>query len=586
MEEVIKAAFVPNFPLLGAEKLEKRKKFIPERFKVTLWSKLKPFCEELVNRPIESAEDLENWVLDRNELEALISESLSWRYIKISADSNDQKAAKSYQYTIEKISPKVSFYSNLLDRKLTASPFLPLLDVQKYKIYLRNIQNALDLFRQENIPIYTKVQLKSKAYGKLFSEMTIGVDGKQMTLQKAGALLEEADRSKREGVFHKINQRILAEQPQFEDLFDDLLKMRHQIATQSGFSNFRDFKFRALGRFDYSVTECEDFHHAIRVKILPIIDDLNVYRQKTLGLEVLRPWDLYVDVNGEAPLRVFENAGDFVSKAIDCLSKLNPLFGHVLSLMESLKHLDLESRPGKRPGGYNMPLLATGVPFIFMNATNSLADLRTLMHECGHAIHSYLTKNYPINTSKRVPSEVAELASMTMELLTMQHWSVFFEDAESLKRAKIIQLENILRILPWIATVDKFQHWIYTNPSHSREERKENWIRIYKEFNSDVVNQKNLEHYAEFLWHKQLHIFEVPFYYIEYGMAQLGAVAIWKNFQKNPEKTLQQFIQAMQLGYTKPIKEIYQTAGISFDFSEQYIGELADFVRHQLFELL
>ena len=233
-----------------------------------------------------------------------------------------------------------------------------------------------------------------------------------------------------------------------------------------------------------------------------------------------------------------------------------------------------------------MPLHRSGVPFVFMNATNTLNDMRMLMHESGHAVHSFLSHPHHLSIAKRIPMEVAELASMTMELLSMDHWDVFFENPHDLKRAKVAQLEYVLKALPWIAAIDKFQHWLYTNPDHTREERKENWMAILDEFSPSAVDRSGLEHYQEYLWHRQLHVFEVPFYYIEYGMAQLGAIAIWKQYRENPEQTIQNYRQALELGYTKPIREIYQTAGIAFDFSRDYVRELGGFVKEELNRLL
>ena len=275
-----------------------------------------------------------------------------------------------------------------------------------------------------------------------------------------------------------------------------------------------------------------------------------------------------------------------IEKSIQCLSRVDPQFGEIIQIMDEMGHLDLDARQGKRHGGYNMPLQLTGVPFVFMNATNSLSDLRTLMHEGGHAVHSYLTRDYKLKSDKIFPSEVAELAAMTMELLTMEHWDIFFSNEEDLLRAHVYQLEHTLRVLPWIATIDKFQHWVYTNPGHSATERKQSWRRILKEFNANSIDHSGFENYLDHLWHKQLHIFEVPFYYIEYGMAQLGAIAIWKQYRENPQQTVQNYLAALKLGYTKPIGEIYKTAGISFDFSKENVRQLGAFVKSELDNLL
>ena len=564
----------------------KRRKYLPSRFKMTGWERMQPYYEELLQRKIVSVAELEEWLLDRSELDAFVSESFAWRYINISANSANQKAQESYQNAVQELSPNIADYGHRLNKKLVESPFTPQLDPTRFGIYLRSIRNQVELFREENLTYLTDVQLKSKEHGKIFSEMTVGVNGAHLTLQKASALLEETDRDYRKSVYHKINRRILKDTDHLEDLFDDLLKRRHQIALNAGFNNFRDYRFQVLGRFDYSIEDCEDFHDSIATEILPLVDQLNAFRKEKLDTDTLRPWDLHVDTSGKEPLRPFRNMEDLTNKATRCLQRLHPQFGEVLMTMREMGHLDLDSRPGKRPGGFNMPLLMTGVPFIFMNASRSLADMRTLLHECGHAVHSYLTRDLPLSFTRRVPSEVAELAAMSMELLSMDHWDVFFEQEEDLRRARLQQLENVLKVLPWIAAIDKFQHWIYTNPQHDRVERRDAWLRIFKEFNSILINHQGLEEYAAHLWHKQLHLFEVPFYYIEYGMAQLGAIAIWKQYRHQPAQTVERYRSALRLGYTRSIGEIYQTAGISFNFSRDYVSELGGFVKQEIDTLL
>jgi oligoendopeptidase F len=560
--------------------------FLPKEFKITVWSKLKPYYNELLNRPIDTPQTLEQWIKDRCELEAVVSEEFSWRYIRVTRDSGDQRAVDLYEYAVEELSPRVSSFENSLNCKLADCPLFNELEREKYAIYRRNLLNALQLFREENIPLNTEVQLKSKEYGRIFSEMTIGLDGKQMTLQKAGAILEETDRNRREAVYHKINGRILQEKESLEGLFDDLLEKRHTIARNAGYDNFRDFRFQALGRFDYTAEDCFTFHDSIIGEILPLVDELKRHRKQKLGVERLRPWDLNVDTSGQSPLRPFHSIDDLTEKTISCLGRLHPVFGQIIDMLRSMGRLDLDSRQGKRPGGYNMPLQDSGAPFIFMNAANSLNDMRTFMHECGHAIHSVLTRGLPLNTDRRFPSEVSELAAMSMELLSMEHWDIFFPSEADMKRARVNQLETVLKVLPWIACIDKFQHWIYTHPRHSREERKRRWQEIYREFGSSMVDYTGLDHYVEYLWHKQLHLFEVPFYYIEYGMAQLGAIAMWKQYREHPAEAIQRFIEALRLGYSRSIGEIYRAAGIRFDFSRDTVQELGRFVRKELESLL
>lgn len=563
-----------------------QRNFLPEEFKLTVWSRLKPYYNDLLKRDLLSVADLEKWVKDKSELDSFVGETFARRYIQITIDNANEQAVELYQYAVQELSPHIATFENLLNKKLVECPFVDQLDREEYYIHLRNIRNSVDLFREENIPLSTEVQLQSKECGRIFSEMTVGLDGKQMTLQKAGALLEEPDRECREAVYHKINMRVLQDKEQLEGLFDELLKKRHQIAVNAGFENFRDYKFQALGRFDYTVQDCLDFHSSIKHEILPLVDELNRYRRDNLQLKNLKPWDLNVDPSGLEPLRPFNNPKELVQKSIRCLEKLDPLFGEVIAIMDKMGHLDLDSRKGKRPGGYNMPLHMTGVPFVFMNATNSFTDMRTMMHESGHAVHSFLTRDLWLSTSKRFPSEIAELAAMTMELLTMDHWGAFFNDEQSLRRARIAQLENVLKLLPWIATIDQFQHWLYTHPDHTPEQRKAKWMEINNYFTSSLVDRSGLEEYSAYLWHKQLHIFEVPFYIIEYGMAQLGAIAIWKRYRQEPQRAVADYIEALKLGYTKPISEIYRTAGVDFDFSRSYVAQLGAFVKQELEALI
>jgi len=564
----------------------RRRNYLPSRFKLTVWERLQPFYEELLQRQLFSLKELEDWLLDRSELDAFVSESFAWRYINISSDSHNKQAQESYQYAIQELSPRIADHTFKLNSKLVDHPLRDQLDPTRFGIYLRAIKNLVELFREENVDLETQVQLESKQHGKIFSEMTVGINEVHLTLQKASALLEEPDRNYREDVYHKINKRILQDANNLENLYDNLLDKRHQIAVNAGFDNFRDYRFRKLGRFDYTPAECTDFHDSIRDEILPLVDQLYAYRKEDLGLENLRPWDLHVDTSGLKPLRPFKNMEDLVQKASICLQRVHPQFGDVLRQMREMGHLDLDSRPGKRPGGYNMPLLLTGVPFIFMNASRSLGDMRTLLHECGHAVHSYLTRDLPLSFTRRVPSEVAELAAMSMELLTMDHWDVFFDDKEALRRARLQQLENVLKVLPWIATIDKFQHWVYTHPKHTQAERTQTWLEYFREFNSSHIDHGGLEYYEAHLWHKQLHLFEVPFYYIEYGIAQLGAIAIWQQYRQHPARTVERYRTALRLGYTRSIREIYDAAGIEFNFSRSYINQLGQFIKGEIDALL
>lgn len=567
-----------NIPYL----IQSRRRYLPKPFMVVDWSDLFPLYEELVNRPLTNVAALERWILDCNEVDAAVNEEFGWRYINLTTNTSDRKSIKAYEEFVQNISPNVTNYAFQLNRKLITSSFLNKLDKKSYFVYVRSLRSAVQLYREKNVTLLSEERLRSKKYSELFAAMMVEVEGVSMTIQQANALLEEPDRKLRKQAYCKSKTRMIQDGDKIESVYDDLVQFRHKIAQNAGYENYRDFKFQQLGRFDYQIEDCFEFHDSVRAEIIPVINEIHEEKKSKLGIEKLRPWDLNVDVSGLQPLRPFEDIDDLIDKSIQCLSRVDSYFGTCISVMRSNSRLDLETRTGKRPGGYNMPLPASGIPFIFMNAANSIGDMRTFMHESGHAVHSFLTREYKLSTAKRPPSEIAELAAMTMELLTMEHWHIFFSDQEDLRRAKIWQLESILQLLPWIMTIDRFQHWVYTHPDHTQAERTAEWNNILMSLSSDIVDYTDFEQYASCLWYRQLHLFEVPFYYIEYGMAQLGAIAIWKRYKEEGQIAIHDYVEALKLGYTRTINEVYETAGISFDFSRPYVRELATFMKAEL----
>jgi oligoendopeptidase F len=343
--------------------------------------------------------------------------------------------------------------------------------------------------------------------------------------------------------------------------------------------------FLAMGRFDYQPADCKSFHKAVEAAVVPLVAGQLENRRKNLGIQELKPYDLAVEENGLPPLKAFDGGKDLLEKGKKVFARLDPFLRLCLDKMDEMGHFDLESRKGKAPGGYNYPLDQTGFPFIFMNASSTLRDMVTLMHEGGHAVHSIVTRFLPLDFFKHTPSEVAELASMSMELMSMDHWDIYFPEHEDCLRAKREHLQQVIDTLPWVATIDAFQHWLYENPNHSEEERLQAWLEVSGRFSGKVVDYTGYEHFRTMAWQKQLHLFEVPFYYIEYGMAQLGAIAVWRNYRQDSGKALLQYMEALSLGHTVGIREVYSAAGIRFDFSENYIRELMDFVRGELDKL-
>ena len=560
------------------------RKFVPEDLIIDSWDKIKSLFDNLVEREISSASELEKWMLDQSELSAVLEEDMAWRYIKMNIDTTDKELGERFSFWIKEISPNTAPYSHKLNVKLIECPFLKELDQEKYRIYLRSVKKQIEIFRKENIPLFTVMEEKQQEYGAISAKMSIEVDGEKMTMQKAAQLLKSTDRVKREEVYNKISTRRLQDEKALDDLFDELIALRQEIAKNAGFDNYRDYMFAAMGRFDYTPKDCFNFHDAIAQEIVPIINSFEQKRKAKLGYTSYKPWDTAVDVDGLAPLKPFEGGTELTDLSVECFNRLRPYFGECLSTMKAMKHLDLESKNGKAPGGFMYPLYEIGVPFIYMNAVGSQRDLVTMVHEGGHAVHSFLSRDLSLTEFKSTPSEVAELASMAMELLSMDHWDVFYNDAADLKRAKLEQLEKALETLPWVASIDKFQHWIYTT-KHTAQQRKEKWLDISAELGNQIIDWEGNENTHANLWQKQLHLYEVPFYYVEYGMAQLGAIAMWRSYKQLGEQGLDNYMNALKLGYTKTIGEIYETAGIKFDFSASYVKELADFIKDELEKL-
>jgi len=556
--------------------------FLPKDFTIEKWEDVEQFFIELEQREINSKENFKKWLLDQSELEAVLEENFAWRYIKMTINTKDEELAKDYTFFVKEIQPKLAPYSFRLNKKLSDSPYKKEFNDEAYKILFRSVDTAIKLFREENIPLEAEMAEKSQEFSAISGAQSIEHEGKQITMQKAATLLKENDEALRKSIFEKMAERRAKDVDTLDKLFSELIQLRHKIATNAGFDNYRDYKFESLGRFDYTKEDCFEFHKSIKEEIVPLVKKISEKQAQDLGKNKLKPWDGEVDPKGRNPLKPFETGQELLDKTISIFNKIDPFFGDCLSTMDDLGHLDLESKDGKSPGGYNYPLYEIGVPFIFMNAVGSHRDLITMIHEGGHAIHSFLNRDLELTGFQSLPSEVAELSSMSMELLTMDYWQNFYDDEEDLKRAKVEQLETILKILPWVATIDAFQHWIYENPNHTIPERKAQWTKILSDFGTGVTDWSGYESVQENTWQRQLHLFEVPFYYIEYGMAQLGALAVWKNSKSDFSGAIEKYKSALSLGYTKSIPSIYKTAGVTFDFSRKNIRSLAQFINNEL----
>lgn len=562
------------------EKAKQNRILIPSDLTINKWDDLRPYVQRLSETPINSQNRLETWLTIRSELDSILEEEKAWLYINQSCHTDNKAYSESYTRFVKEIDEKYAHLTNKLNQKLinyTEQSSYPI----EYEVFIRRIRKQIEIFREENVKLLSNLEIEEQRYSAVTGAMTVQYKGEEITLQKAQNLLKSTDRSVRKEAFELIWNRRARDYIALNELFTSLIEERQKIAENAGMQNYLEYRFAQLGRFDYTIEDCKIFHESVKEKVLPMANSLIGNRKHSLGFERLFPYDLDVDLELQEPLKPFESTDELIEKTIRCFREIDNEFGEFISLMKDNGYLDLASRKGKAPGGYNYPLYESNIPFIFMNATNSLRDMETMMHEGGHAVHSFLSRDLKYVYYKDIPAEIAEVASMAMELISMEHWHHFFENEEDLKRAKKSQLEGVINVLPWVATIDKFQHWLYSNPNHTIEERLDAWRTIEKEFSSNEITWDGYEKHRKNMWQKQIHLFQFPLYYIEYGIAQLGAIAIWKNYKEDPKRAISAYKHALSLGYSKTLPELYNAANIQFDFSADYIGSLIAFLQKE-----
>jgi oligoendopeptidase F len=445
------------------------------------------------------------------------------------------------------------------------------------------VKNHVELFRAENVALETEEAKLCQQYQKLSGALTVNFRGSEKTLVQMGRYLEEPDRALRQEAWELVAKRRLQEADKFEEIFDELVKLRQQIAANAGFKNYRDYSFRKLGRFDYTPDDCKKFHDAVEKEIMPAVRELHSERGRQLGLKKLRPWDLAVDPHNRPPLKPFEQIEQMVSRTQKIFNHLDGELANGFQQMHDLHLLDLDNRKGKAPGGYQSTLAESRLPFIFMNAVGLQRDVETILHEAGHAFHALATQDEDLYAYRGSPIEFCEVASMAMELLGNEFLEEFYPPAEA-NRARRTHLEGIIGFFPWMATVDAFQHWIYTHPNHMRAERKAAWLALMDRFAGDI-DWSGHEDARAHLWHRQLHIFLHPFYYVEYGIAQLGALQVWANSKRDKVKALNDYKTALALGNSRPLPELFSAAGCKFDFSSTTIKPLIQLAGAELAKL-
>ncbi len=562
------------------EKVKRNRKFIPSDLKIEKWSDLSKYTRQLSETTLLTSDNLESWLLLRSELDSILEEEKAWLYIQQSCHTNNSEYADAFNDFVREIDEKYAHLMNSLNQKLIDFCKQNSYPVE-YEIFIRGIRKQTEIFREENVKLLSELEIEEQKYGAVTGAMTVKYKDEEITLQQAQNLLKSVDRDIRKEAFGLIWGRRKRDFDTLNSLFTNLSAKRQNLAYNAGVNNYLEYRFAQLGRFDYSIADCEVFHESVREEVVPVVSILLEKRAQKLQLDKLKPYDLDVDTDLEEALKPFDSTDDLIQKTIRCFGEIDDEFGRFISIMYQNGYLDLASRKGKAPGGYNYPLYESNIPFIFMNATNNLRDLETMMHEGGHAIHSFLSKDLKFVYYKEVPAEIAEVASMAMELISMEHWGHFFDNEEDLKRAKRSQIEGVISVLPWVATIDKFQHWLYSNPAHTVEERLEAWKTIEEEFSAKIINWEGYEEHRMNMWQKQIHLFQFPLYYIEYGIAQLGAIAIWKNYKENPKKAIRAYKHALSLGYSKTLPELYNAAGINFDFSATYIRSLIEFLQKE-----
>ena len=557
------------------------RRFVPKAADLTSLKDVRLLFEKLLLEEIRSAAGLEQWVLNRSELEAALDQQGSVLYILMTCQTDDPVRVQSYKDFIGTVVPVVKVFEDRLNRKYLKELDRFPLESGRYDVYTRAIRADIELFTDKNVELQKSVDLLSQDYQGLCGAMMVEFEGQERTLQEMAKFLLEPDRDLRERAWRASSARLLKESLKLDALFDSMLVLRDAIGKNAGFGNFRDYKFRALHRFDYGPQDCRQYHSSVERLVVPVWAQVLKKRKDQMNLEKLRPWDTAVDPLGQAPLKPFEDVGDLVAGCREIFRKIDQDLGAQFSEMADAGLLDLVSRRGKAPGGYQSTLNETRKPFIFMNAVGIDGDVRTLLHEAGHAFHALACAHDPLLDYRHGPMEFNEVASMGMELIADPCLSVFYKEEEE-RRSRVKHLEDIVFTLVWVAAVDAFQHWIYEHPGHSAEERRDMWLAIHARFNGGVVDWTGLEQEHSFLWHRQLHIFEVPFYYIEYGIAQLGALQLWLNGKAGRKKMLRQYRDALRLGGSRPLPELFKTAGLTFDFSEKMIASLMEEVQKEL----
>jgi oligoendopeptidase F len=556
------------------------RRFLPEQIDLTHADNVTAQLKMLLDRSLDGPEAFERFLLDRSELEAAIAQQQSILYIQMTCRTDDAGAAGAYKAFIEQVVPAVKPYADQLDRKcLEANRRYPL-DTERYGVYLRALETDVSLFREENINLQTEESLLSQRYQTVIGGMIVPFEGGEYPVPQMAKFLLEPDRLVRRKAWEATAGVFSQQQDTLDDIFDAMIRLRHTIALNAGFANYRDYKFQEYHRFDYTPADCRAYHESIEAHLVPLQRQMHRCRAEQLGLESLRPWDLETDPQALPPLKPAETMAAFVEGTQRMFTRVRKEFGEQFEFMRTQGLLDMESRKGKAPGGYQSTLSESRVPFIFMNAIGVNGDLKTLTHEGGHAFHALACADDPLLAYRHAPMEFCEVASMSMELLTAAHLDIFYDTAQQ-KRWRRDTFERTVRLLIQVALFDAFQHWLYENPMHTRRQRNQKWLELNRRFGSQTVDWTGLEAVQESVWQRVLHFYQVPFYYIEYGIAQLGALGVWQRSRQDYDGAVALYQKALALGGSRPLPELFQTAGLAFDFSEKTVRPIAELLKSE-----
>jgi len=556
------------------------RRFAPENLDAGSKQALDPVFMDLEERPLSSPEDLVRWLEDWSELASVVSEEEAKRYIDHTCHTDDPETERRHLEFQREIAPFVKPRWQHLKQKFAACPHRTKLDPDRFRVLDRTVMNEVELYREENVALETRDAELVSEWQKLSGAMMVYVDGKDRTIPQASRVLEENDRVRREKTWKAIAARRLRDRDPIDAIYDEMVRNRDRRARTAGFANFRDYAFREKGRFDYTPDDCVRYHEAVEEIVVPALRRLHERRRKKLKLKVLKPWDLAVDPEGAAPLRPFAKVTELVGGVRDIFARIDPALAKLFEAVRDRGNLDLDSRKGKAPGGYQYTLDAQRVPFIFMNAAGLQRDVITLLHEGGHAFHAILSRQDPLLWYRSTTAEFAEVASMGMEALGQAHVEVFYGKADA-ARARRVWFEDILKIFPWIATIDAFQHEVYLRPDAPAADRRAMWLKQRRRFKGgDDWTGFEEEHAAS--WHAQMHPFCVPFYYIEYAIAQIGALQIWRNAKKDRAKALEKYRAALTLGGSRPLPDLFRAAGTKFGMDAKTLKPLIQAVEDEI----